>query len=62
MKTALRLAAALAIATLAACSAPGEQREGAATGKRLIELRQSYEAGAMSREAYEAERRRIIEQ
>jgi uncharacterized membrane protein len=50
------------IASLPACGwwSSGSQRTDASVGQQLSDLRKAYDAGTITREEYERERRRII--
>lgn len=62
------LAAAAALALLAACGGGGAESETRVTnttvskGRQLVDLKEAYDAGAISDSEYAAERERILDQ
>jgi len=55
----IALAVAVALG-LSACGGSTSNRSDASAGQQIRNLRQAYESGAITREEYERERRRIL--
>jgi uncharacterized membrane protein len=52
--------AAVLLLLLPACGGSSSTRSGASAGQQLKSLREAYDSGAITREEYEQERRRIL--
>lgn len=63
--TSTRIAALFLAALLAACGGGAEVQQQVTTtttGQQLIDLQKAYEAGALSKEEYERERKKVLSQ